>query len=246
MKTNEASIFVFIASIIIGILISLNINFNRTYNRVFLSSKQYQDAYNQRNKLRDEINNLGDQYYELYEKLLKYTSGRKNADPVDPVIQELQNELDNNKMILGTMDVEGEGIAITLKDISNDLFYNTEDEDIIDRIIHNFDITYVFNDLKNAGAEAISINGQRVIDRTEVYCDGKFLRVNGVKIATPFYITAIGNKQVLKDYIMADENYLKFLISRSIYVEVKESNAIKIQGYSNLVNTNFINPIKNK
>jgi uncharacterized protein YlxW (UPF0749 family) len=246
MKTNEASIFVFIASIIIGILISLNINFNRTYNRVFLSTKQYQDAYNQKNKLRDELTDLSDKYYELNEKLAKYASGRKNTDPVDPVIQELQNELDKNKMILGTMDVEGEGITITLKDISNDLFYNSEDENIIERIIHNFDITSVFNDLKNAGAEAISINGQRVIDRTEVYCDGKFLRVNGVKIATPFYITAIGNKQVLKDYMLADENYLKYLMSRLIYVEVEDDDNIKIQGYSNLVKADFINPIKNK
>lgn len=46
MKNNEASTFVFIASIIIGILISMNISFTRTTDRVFLSAKQYQDSYN--------------------------------------------------------------------------------------------------------------------------------------------------------------------------------------------------------
>ena len=72
MKTNEASVFVFMASVIIGILISLNINFNRDYNRVFLSAQQYQDAYNDRNKLINDISSLEKQYYDYNTKLDKY------------------------------------------------------------------------------------------------------------------------------------------------------------------------------
>ena len=123
MKDNEASLFVFIASIIIGILISLNINFNRTYNRVFLTTKQYQDAYNQRNKLRTDISNLQDNYDELYDKLIKFQYGDKNTNNV---VQEIKSELDRNKMLLGETDVEGQGILITLKDVSNDLFYKAQ------------------------------------------------------------------------------------------------------------------------
>lgn len=237
MKNNEASLFVFIASIIIGILTSLNINFNRTYNRFFLSTKQYQDAYNNRTKLRNEVSNLQDEYEELSSKLRRYEYGDKNYYSV---IGELENELNKSKMITGQLDVEGEGIKITLNDGSNDLFFDSSDESILDRIIHNYDIVYVINDLRNAGAEAISINGQRVIDRTEVYCDGPLLRVNGVKIAAPFYINAIGNKEVLKNYMLADEGYLTFLMNRQIYVNLEQADKIRIQAYTNVIGKEYI------
>ncbi|MCM8711011.1 DUF881 domain-containing protein [Clostridium sp. SYSU_GA19001] len=240
MKNNEASLFVFIASVIIGILISLNINFNRTYNRFFLSTKEYQDAYNDRTKLRNEVSNLQDEYEELSSKLLKYEYGDKNYYSV---IGELKDELYKNKMITGQLDVEGEGIKLTLNDGSND-FYDSYDESILDRIVHNYDIFYVINDLRNAGAEAISINGQRVIDRTEVYCDGPLLRVNGVKIAAPFYINAIGKKEVLKNYMLSDEGYLNYLKIRQIYVYLEEADNIKIQAYTNVIDKQYIAEVK--
>ena len=243
MKNNEASLFVFIASIIIGILISLNINFNRTYNRVFLSTKQYQDAYNQRNKLRYDIANLQDLYTDLDRKLrtVEYSGSSHTS-----VTKEIEDELLKNKMLLGKEDVEGQGITITLKDVSNDLFYNDDDPDLRLKIIHNTDMIAVINDLRSAGAEAISINGQRVIDRTEVICDQTLLQVNGVKIATPFYINAIGNKDLLKDYMLADENHLKFLMSRSIDVDVQQSDNIKIQAYIDDINNQFLSKAKDK
>jgi uncharacterized protein YlxW (UPF0749 family) len=243
MKNNEATLFVFIASIIIGILISLNINFNRTYNRVFLTTKQYQDAYNQRNRLRSDISNLQEHFDELFEKMQKFEYGSEDDDKV---INEINSELKNNKMILGQMDVEGEGISITLNDAGNALFDNYDDPNLLDKLVHNYDITYVINDLRNAGSEAISVNGQRVIDRSEVICDGTLLRINGVKIASPFYLSAIGNKQVLKNYMLADDNYLKYMISRGIYVDIKEKDVVTIQGYSNAVNNNFVKAVKDK
>lgn len=244
MKNNEASLFVFIASIIIGILISLNINFNRTYNRVFLSTKQYQDAYNTRNKLRTDLSDLQEQYDQLSSKLDKFQTGDRTHSSV---AQEIGNELIKNRMLLGQTDVEGEGITITLRDISNDMFYNSDDPDLIDKLIHNFDITYVINDLRNAGAEAISINGQRVIDRTEVICDGTLLKVNGIKIAAPFYINAIGSKEVLKNYMLSDEKHLKFMmITRSIGVEIKTQDSIKIQAYAYSIDKDFLNPVQGK
>lgn len=243
MKNNEASIFVFIAAVIIGILISLNINFNRTYNRVFLSTKQYQDAYNERNKLRGEVSSLNEQYYDLNAKLNKYeaVTGVSN-----PVIDELETELDKNKMLFGNMDVEGEGIHITLKDISNELFDYSDQDNVLELLVHNYDITYVLNDLKSAGAEAISINSQRVTDRTEVFCQGKFLRVNGVLLPTPFYIDAIGNKEALEKYMMAEDHYLKYMSHRGIDVKVDKLDNVKIQAYTNKVDRQFMNAADKK
>lgn len=229
MKGNEANTFVFMASIIIGILISMNISFTRTADRTFLSAKQYQDAYNYKNKLYSDITGLIQQYEKYHSKLLKYKNNEENETQVTNSINE---ELNENNIILGKVEVQGQGIKINLndadtKEIENSIGY---EKDL--RLVHNTDIIQVLNDLKNSGAEAISINGERIVDKTEVYCSGPFLRINGIKIMAPFSIYAIGNKGVLYNYMMSDENFLKTLIMRKLYVNVEQSSEIKIPAYS--------------
>lgn len=239
MKKNEANIFVFIASIIIGILISSNFSFNKGSTWVFLSAKQYKDAYDKRNQLLGDVSNLKDKYNEYISKINNYKYGEKTEDEV---LSGFKKEIQENSVVLGYSDVHGQGIKITMNDSSNDF-----SEDVIDEklsIIHNTDMIQVINDLKNAGAEAISINGQRVTDRTEVYCNGAFLRVNGVKIAAPFYIVAIGDKDVLKNYMLSEENYLKGLMLRGIEVDLEQENDIKINAYSGEIKDKFMKSVK--
>ena len=235
MKNNEANIFVFIASIIIGILISMNISFTRSNERVFLSAKQYQDAYNYRNKLYNDIVGLIEQYDKYDSKLKKYENNEQNEQQVS---SEIQKELSENGIILGKTAVEGQGIKINLNDASTADIENAFDYQL--RLVHNTDIIQVFNDLRNAGAEAISINGQRIVDSSEVYCSGPFLRVNGVKIAAPFSIYAIGNKEVLYNYMMSNENYLKTLMIRKVRVEAQQSDDIVIPAYTGEQKHDFI------
>lgn len=227
MKNNEANTFVFIASIIIGILISMNVSFSRGNERVILSAKQYQDAYNQKNKLYTDIAGLLEEYDKYSSKLEKY---RNNEESQEQVTSEIKEELTENEMILGKTAVEGQGIKISLNDASTEDIENAFDYQL--RIVHNTDIIQVLNDLKNAGAEAISINGQRIVESSEIYCSGPFLRVNGVKIAAEFSIYAIGNKEVLYNYMMSNENYLKTLMMRKIRVKVEQSDVIQISAYT--------------
>ncbi|AYD40629.1 DUF881 domain-containing protein [Clostridium fermenticellae] len=227
MKNNEANILVFIASIIIGILISMNISFSRQTNRIVLNAKQYQDAYNYKNGLYSEITGLINQYNDYASKVKKYKNDSENREKITTSMKE---ELNENNIVLGRVPLQGQGVLITLddgntKDASNQFEYQL-------RIIHNTDIIQVINDLKNAGAEAISLNGQRIIDRSEVYCSGPFLRINGIKIAAPFVIYAIGNKDVMYNYMISNENYLKSLTVRNINVDVKQINNVKVPAYN--------------
>jgi uncharacterized protein YlxW (UPF0749 family) len=239
MKKHEAGIFVFIASIIIGVLISTNIGLNKGTTRVFLNAKQYKDAYDTRNKLVRDISDLTDRCNEYTSKINSYKYGDK---PRTQVLDELSKEIDDNSAIIGTTDVEGQGIKITMNDASNEFIEDPNDYEL--GIIHNTDIIQVLNDLKNSGAEAISINDQRVLDRTEVYCNGAFLRVNGVKIATPFNIYAIGDKEVIKNYMQLNENYLKSLILRNIDVNVEQIDNIKIPAYTGDLKYTYMKDIK--
>jgi uncharacterized protein YlxW (UPF0749 family) len=223
MRNNEANIFVFAACIIIGVLISMNISISAKSGYTFLSSVQYQDAYAYKIKLQNEISALRDQYSVDEEKLSEYQKDDANGETVKT---EINKELASNNMILGKVASVGQGVVITLNDADSSLFNNTFEDQF--KLVHNTDIIQVLNDLKNGGAEAISINDLRIVGSTEVYCSGPFLQVNHVKIAAPFTIKAIGNSQVLYDYMMSDENYLKSLMLRKVRVNINKNDAVQV------------------
>lgn len=235
MRNNEANIFLFAASIIIGILIAMNISFSKGTTTSFLSSSQYQDAYNYKIQLYSEISSLVNEYNTYDQKLEKYKVIEKSKASIT---DEVNKELAENNKILGKVPVQGQGLIIILNDADSKYFDNTFDDQF--RLVHNTDIIQVMNDLRNGGAEAISINNQRIVDSSEIYCSGPFLRINGVKIAAPFTIHAIGNKEVLYDYMMSNENYLKSLILRKINVDVNKSDMVKVSAFIGIQKADFI------
>jgi uncharacterized protein YlxW (UPF0749 family) len=239
MKFNEINIFIFIASIIIGVLISLNISFDGGTSTVVLSANQYQDAYNLRNKLQGDISNIKKQYNDNLVKLEKYKSDNPNSSKV---LQDINNELSKNKSLLGTTEVVGKGLKITLNDASWE-FDSSASNDIEkwSSLIHNTDIMLILNSLRNAGAQAISINDERVLSISEVYCFGQFIRVNGVNLPAPFYINVIGDPDVIKNYVLGQDSYLKMLRDlRRIEVNVETLNEIKIPSYNGEVKYNYM------
>lgn len=244
MKKNEANIFIFIASIIIGVLISVNISFTKGNTRVFLNAKQYKDALDEKNRLINDISGIRRQVYEYTEKIDEYKYSDK---PQNEVKSGFLKEIEQNEMINGMKEVKGQGIKITLNDVSTDFDVSSEDEDYFERqlrLVHYSDMIQILNDLRNSGAEAISINDLRVTDRTEVYCNGAFLRINGVKIAAPFYISAVGDKEVLYNYMMSSENYLKSLMMRKIDVSVEKTNEMVIPAYNGIMKIDYLKNVK--
>ena len=65
-------------------------------------------------------------------------------------------------------------------------------------IIHDDDLLRVINELRAAGAEAIAINGERIVAMSEIRCAGPTLSVNNNRSAPPYEIKAIGNPNNLE------------------------------------------------
>ena len=150
----------------------------------------------------------------------------KDKEQSDIEASELvKNELQQANTILGNTDVEGEGIVVTLRET------NTEETGVINAN----DLLDIVNELKNAGAEAISINGQRIVANSVIDCDGSVIRVNGVKIGAPFEIKAIGLQETL---VMVDR-YGGYLWSMReewlLEAELKRADNITIPKYSGVI-----------
>jgi len=242
MKTNEANIFIFIASIFIGILIASNMNFSEVNNKVLLTPAEYQEVYDYNRKLTSDIKNLNEKYNDYYAKLQAYKENKNNKDHV---LDEMKKEIYNNEIILGNVDVEGEGILINLSDASDEFQENVVDpSDYSTRIVHDSDIVNVINELKIAGAEAISLNGQRITDRSSILCWGVFVELDGVKVPGPFNIKAIGNKDKLYSYMVADGGYISFLKIRGIKVDINKYDKIKILASDKSYDYSFMRELK--
>ncbi|MDU1413238.1 MAG: DUF881 domain-containing protein [Clostridium sp.] len=233
MRVNEANIFLFIATIIIGILIAMN--FNLDGKERFLDVEQYEVAYNERLKLQNEIGDLEKKYDELSNKIEKYESGTKTGYEV---MGDMYEETRKNKMSLGLLPVEGDGIKITLNDSLDYLSGKTTVTP--NMLIHDYDLIRVINDLRSAGAEAISVNGYRITYSSSTLCVGSTISLDKIKIGAPFSIIAIGDKEAMKTYLETQDNYVNKLKLRTCFVEVEPVHDVKIQSYTKSMSVQYL------
>ena len=105
---------------------------------------------------------------------------------------------DDMVMLAGAKAVEGPGIILTIEDSTQAV---KKDNDPNLYLVHDEDLLKVINELKAAGAEAISINGQRLTANSEIRCAGPTVSVNNVRSAPPFEIRAIGSTKDLENAI---------------------------------------------
>jgi uncharacterized protein YlxW (UPF0749 family) len=196
------------------------------------------------NQLRDEVLKAKEKYDNLYRALeeaeQKLEEERTNASQKNSGLTELENNIKEGNKQLGLTEVSGEGIIVKLDD-NKKITLNSYLGDPNDLILHYTDVIRVINELKNAGAEAISINDQRIILTTSVECDGNVIKVNGVKIGAPFEIKAIGFPEYLSGAMNRQGGYLMNLKEYwGIETSVTKSSDITIPKYTGVIKYNYI------
>ena len=88
------------------------------------------------------------------------------------------------------------------------------------------------NDLKKAGAIAISINGERLLTLSKIKCSGSTIKVNDTTYGQPFIIKAIGDLNTLKASVISPQSYTNILQEvYGIYIKVEEENDIIINSF---------------
>ncbi len=121
---------------------------------------------------------------------------------LDEIIN-MNSEIQELKFYNGFIDVRGPGIMLRVSDSTSE----DQSIDVMDKIVHDVDINVLLNDLKNAGAEAIDVNGKRIINISEVVCAGPILKINGEGVPAPFIIRAIGDQDALYDAVNDEGTY---------------------------------------
>lgn len=184
--------------------------------------------------LRDDVLILKDKYDTAVDDLEKSNKKldkiRAQAAKNDTNFETKEQDIKKYNNILGLTDVEGEGITISI--VAKQIDETTKE--YLDNII---------NELKNAGAESISINNQRLIWNSVISCDGNVIKVNSEKIDSPFTIKAIGDTRVLYGAILRPGGYIELLNSTGIKAEVTKSTNLQIEKYNGLMKFEHVESI---
>ena len=138
---------------------------------------------------------------------------------------DISKEIEENEKLMGATDVKGEGITINILD-GNDL-------------IHQEDLIILIDELKNSGSQAISINDQRIINSTYIFCDGSVILIDGVKIGNPFTIKAIGNSETIYGALTRNKGYVETLEKAGIDIKIEKNDEITILKTNKDISSNY-------
>ncbi|MCI8700175.1 MAG: DUF881 domain-containing protein [Clostridia bacterium] len=176
----------------------------------------------ERNEIREKYEQLAQQYSETLVKLKDYKDEYKTVEETRDI---LKKELYQLKTLLGTINVEGPGIIITIKEV------NVEN----DRITYE-DLLVIVNALKGAGAEAISINNHRIVTTSYISDIGvgnnTYININGERVLAPYVIKAIGNQTYLESALFGSGGYVDELQKYGFDVEIERNNNTTIEAYT--------------
>jgi uncharacterized protein YlxW (UPF0749 family) len=103
----------------------------------------------------------------------------------------------------------------------------------------------VVNELNAAGAEAISINGQRFISTTEIReTGGVHININTVSYAPPFEFKAIGDPKTLEAALRLREGIVERLEANGVVVTITQEQLVKIERYNGVIEKKYAKVIK--
>ena len=197
--------------------------------------------------LRQELANWKTKYEEAKAKYEETSntldSCREESSSDEKTKETLENELASLNMQLGKTDVEGEGVIITLSKKSE----NELGEDEILKEIEAMDLVYIINYLKDAGAEAISINGERIVNTTDIADVGSSIKINSRYLRTDVYeIKAIGNSSYLESSLFGKGGYVEQLNTSGIKAEIERSKKVTISKYTGDFETKYMQEKESK
>ncbi|MDD4690690.1 DUF881 domain-containing protein [Eubacterium aggregans] len=230
---NTGKLSIAVVSVLVGVLIILSM---RAVDQIGGSANTERAA-----KLASEINALESrnealeaEKTKLSQKLAQYESSLAEGDDV---IKEKLQALEKERIAAGYTDVSGSGIIIAI-DVDS-----TSDYDPSLYASHAELLLTLVNELNAAGAEAVSINGERLVGTTEVRQGGNYVNINKKKFTAPFEVRAIGEPATLAAAVEMRSGIVDVMKSNHLKVGISRQEALEIVAYDGTVDIQYAQPV---
>ena len=156
------------------------------------------------------------QLSETNDKIKEYEATLASGEKNSFVLNKEQNE---SALLAGITDVYGQGVIVTLED--------NQEQQITSRYLLN-----LVNELKYAGAEAISINGYRLTNFTDIVDVNYVVMMEGIKLSSPYEVKAIGNLKYLSSTLNAKDGFIETYKETGVTISMIEKEKIQIPKYN--------------
>ena len=155
------------------------------------------------------------------------------------LVEPRQRQLDEASLNAGLVPMRGTGLRVTLDD---SLLEEAPSGNVNDLVIHSQDVQAVVNALWRAGAEAMAINGQRLVGTSAVLCVGNTLLLNGTVHSPPYQVVALG---AARDRFESDSLVRRLKEDASAYglrFSVQRSSDLEVPRYRGSTNLRYARP----
>ncbi len=224
MRRKDGMLLIFIIFMVFGIMVALQFKSTQNIKKLAalntLSLETVKTQLDQAQRETEELRFAIDEELAMQnEIIMDYLEKQDDA--------QLASSWEKIKLHTGLVDVKGPGITIKLDDAPA----RQPDTPVNWQIIHDQDIKVILNDLKKAGAQAIAINGERVVPMSEQLCAGPTIMINDNRYSVPYYIEAIGEPEVLYNAIV-NSSRIAEMTEFNIRVDIKMVKEIKLSKFS--------------
>lgn len=210
-----------IASLTLGVLLTTSY---RTAQEMRIqsqaSSRRFANFVIVLKKAEDRRLQLVQENRELRAQIAGLKTGKQN-----PASLELDKEVKEFKILSGEVPVRGPGLLVQI-----------DDRTATGTLIYSGDLKDILNILRYGGAEAIAINGQRVVATTAIHEAGRNLLINRIPVnrssGIPYEIAAIGDSGKLETYLRSTYGLIGDLEASGVQITILPEDQLEIPAYN--------------
>lgn len=227
-----------IGCIVLGIFIAFQMKFiQKSYLDGQTPSQKTAELVTELNKVKSDKESLMEELERLESQLDEI---QVSASEESIIVKNLTEEINRYKEFSGMTKLEGAGVLITIDNPPSDVNLSLEKNITYDYRL----ILDLLNELYSAGAEAIAINEQRLVNNSEFRTAGNQVNVNTVPIAPPFVIKAIGNSKTLDGALNQRFGIVQNIREQGYYIEIKQVETLEVPAFNGSIKFNYAKPIK--
>lgn len=230
LKVNSKQVILSFVTIVLGFLISFSYHLTNSKTGSIAEGKQWQREFEYREKLIRLEETTSRLQQELTEKQQSIREIETNLAQQEKSFKTLVEDVEKLRMFAGEVQIKGPGVEVTLKDAS----YIKLEDNANNYIVHEGHVHKVINELLTAGAKAISINGQRLVQNSYIACIGPVISIDGNEYNAPFVISAIGDPEVLYSSLVILHGVRDQLVMDNIEVKIEQKGELVFDPYLGL------------
>lgn len=181
-----------------------------------------------------EVENLGKQLVRLREEVV--TARRR----LSATSAEDARRLRDVQMWAGTAAMAGPGLVVRLSDSGRQV---KTDDDRESLSVQDVDLQLVVNALWEAGAEAVAVNGQRLVATSPIRAAGETITVNFRPLVPPYEVKAIGADRRRFERSEVAERFKQWVQDYGLGFTIRSRSKVVVPAYAGTLQLSTARPV---